>query len=395
MNILIVVSDLGLGGAQKVVISLANGLIGKHNIYLYDLFPEKRRPELYAEISERVKVIEYKPTFLARVGLKLLYAILRITPRSKGYARKLTYLEKKQFISKFSRKNKLDIINTHMWWADKFIVDTFGNNLPCTLVISPHGDHIHFSNDNDVANFQRDLRKVFDRAAYILYLSDNYLELISRLNLANGPALRKVTNGFNLCKPIAGKQNITEKVPFTFLIASRARADKGWKEAIECILLLQKAGYSDCRLVLAGDGELLDELKTNYPPEQYPFIHFLGFISDILSYIELSDIILLPTYHAEQLPTIIIEALFMGKPVISTDVGEIRNMLTYDNQMAGRIVPLVNGKPQRKELYRVMLEMMTNEEQRKRYSELAFRAYEKFNYASFIDEYERVFRMAK
>ena len=43
MNILLVIADLGLGGAQQVVINLANEFTRqKHKVWIFDVFPDLR-----------------------------------------------------------------------------------------------------------------------------------------------------------------------------------------------------------------------------------------------------------------------------------------------------------------------------------------------------------------
>jgi glycosyltransferase involved in cell wall biosynthesis len=391
MNILIVISDLGLGGAQKVAISLANGLAERHRVFLYDISPEVRKAEFIAEISGKVSLVKHESTFVEKLLLKSFYAILSLFPDSKRYEKKLTYREKKWFIKRFVTENKINIINTHLWWSDKFIVEIFGGSIPCPLVISTHGDHLLFSIADKIPKFLVSLRKVLNKATCILYLSDNYLDLIKRLQLSPLPKLVKVINGFKFEKPNDNTSLVVPKTKCIFLLASRATADKGWIEAIEAIILLHKNGFSDCNLLLAGDGEILCDLQGKYPPEKYPFITFLGFVANVLSYIQHSDIILLPTYHQEQLPTFIIEGLFMGKCVIATDIGEIRNMITHNNKLAGIILPLVNRKPLIEDLYNAMKELMNNKERREECAKISLLAYNKFSYDKFISQYENVF----
>ena len=107
MNILIAIADLGLGGAQKVAISLANGLAKKHRVFLYDLSPEKRKSEFISEISDKVSLLNYQLSFIEKNFLRMAYAVLRLFSISKEYEIKLTYLEKQWFIKRFVRGNKI------------------------------------------------------------------------------------------------------------------------------------------------------------------------------------------------------------------------------------------------------------------------------------------------
>ena len=85
---------------------------------------------------------------------------------------------------------------------------------------------------------------------------------------------------------------------------------------------------------------------------------------DPIDWINTFDIALLPTTYGESLPTVIIEYLFCGKPVISTDIGEIKSMLSYKDYVAGKIIKVINGKVSIEELINAMNDLqdvlMTN-----------------------------------
>lgn len=49
---------------------------------------------------------------------------------------------------------------------------------------------------------------------------------------------------------------------------------------------------------------------------------------------------MLTRFKSESFPLTILDCLFAGKPYISCDVGDIRNMLTQGADIAGAVVPL-------------------------------------------------------
>ena len=75
--------------------------------------------------------------------------------------------------------------------------------------------------------------------------------------------------------------------------------------------------------------EYLNFLKSLYDSE---FIEFLGEKShkDTLEELKKSSIFILPSY-TEGCPNVILEAMSLGKPIISTDVGAIREMLEEES----------------------------------------------------------------
>jgi hypothetical protein len=50
--------------------------------------------------------------------------------------------------------------------------------------------------------------------------------------------------------------------------------------------------------------------------------------------------VMLTTFKSESFPLTIVDCLFAGKPYIASDVGDIRNMLTTSNGVAGEVIEL-------------------------------------------------------
>ncbi|HIZ01560.1 MAG TPA: glycosyltransferase family 4 protein, partial [Candidatus Bacteroides merdipullorum] len=94
-----------------------------------------------------------------------------------------------------------------------------------------------------------------------------------------------------------------------------------------------------------------------------PYIHLLGRKGDVRSYFAMSDIGLLPSYFkGESFPLVLIESLMSGTPVIASDIGEIRNMLTNEaGEMAGIVFSLNDGKVPVDVLAQHIRELASNE----------------------------------
>jgi glycosyltransferase involved in cell wall biosynthesis len=84
-------------------------------------------------------------------------------------------------------------------------------------------------------------------------------------------------------------------------------------------------------LIIAGDGperatleRLADELRIS------PHVRFLGYVPDPSSIYHQVDIFALSS-DTEQMPISVMEAMASGLPVVSTDVGDVRQMLSTPN----------------------------------------------------------------
>lgn len=107
-----------------------------------------------------------------------------------------------------------------------------------------------------------------------------------------------------------------------FLFPSRALKTKGVMEFYEAASHYLDL-FDDAVFVHAGesvgDGAHGVSHQTLVAMER-PGLHFIGFHRDIYSLINASDVVVLPSFYREGIPRALIEALYFGKLVISTNV---------------------------------------------------------------------------
>lgn len=112
---------------------------------------------------------------------------------------------------------------------------------------------------------------------------------------------------------------------------SRIVKKKGIIEFINSIPIILEE-RQDVEFLIAGDGDLVewakDEIKKIEEKHDVN-IKFLGWIprKDILEYLKTLKILVLPTNHPEALPTIVLEAMSVGTPVLTTPIGGIREVI--------------------------------------------------------------------
>lgn len=95
---------------------------------------------------------------------------------------------------------------------------------------------------------------------------------------------------------------------------------KNQKFIIDTVDKLVKDGYTDIKLLLLGDGILLDELKT-YTKELgiSNNVFFIGYTKDTCTYYQISDICV-SSSRIEGLPFNIMEAMCVGLPIVASNV---------------------------------------------------------------------------
>ncbi len=123
--------------------------------------------------------------------------------------------------------------------------------------------------------------------------------------------------------------NKTAITTFTFI--GRLLKDKGIEEFVACAKHFKNIN-AKTKFVVLGDFDKenpstidRDELLTWISNE---IIDYKGFVDDVRPYIEESSCIVLPSYR-EGMPRIILEAMAMGKPVITTDTAGCRETVVH------------------------------------------------------------------
>ena len=126
------------------------------------------------------------------------------------------------------------------------------------------------------------------------------------------------------------------------LFLSRIERVKGIYEALDSFEVLKKE-YPSLKLKIAGTGGELTAATKYIEDKGLQDVELLGWISGeekAKAFTE-SDIYLLPSYHGEGLPCSILEAMAAGLPVISTDVGGIKDF--FEDGTMGHVVAMKNS----------------------------------------------------
>jgi glycosyltransferase involved in cell wall biosynthesis len=112
-------------------------------------------------------------------------------------------------------------------------------------------------------------------------------------------------------------------------------AVKGHRYLIDAVALAA-ASHPDLHVAIAGRGGEEPELRAQAARlGVQDRVHLLGFRSDIGRLIAAADVFVMPSL-SEGLPLALLEAMFFGRPIIATGVGEMPAVLEPD---AGVIVP--------------------------------------------------------
>jgi glycosyltransferase involved in cell wall biosynthesis len=350
-NILMVIYAFSTGGAEIGSIRLANELKEKGvaiTTLIGNFMP--RNPGVRNMLDPQVPVINYAQN----TDLSLLVREFGIEVIHTNHA-SLEYL-----IANFASKE-----------GDKFI-----------HVATMHGMYEMMS------NFEIDAKRYIDRIDHWFYIADKNLIPFKKYGYYLEDKFTKVNNGmrFDQMNPIDRKELGITGDSFVVCLASRAFAEKGWREAIKAISAAREITKKEIHLLLLGEGIVYEELVLDQLPD---YIHLMGNKYNVIDYFGGSDVGLLPSYFlGESVPLAIIECLAAGKPVIASDIGEIPNMITdANNNMAGIIVKLEKGSLVIDDLTSAIVRMATDQEFYNRCANSAKEVREKFSISPVTDVY--------
>ena len=202
------------------------------------------------------------------------------------------------------------------------------------------------------------------------------------IKLPNGMAPPQV-------EPITRQELDLPEDAFVLCCVSRAIPDKGWEEAIEVIEKARSLSGKDIRLILVGNGPVHDEYcRKGYPD----YIKMVGFHENSVGHYAAADMgMMLTKFRAESFPLTVLDSLFVGKPYIASDIGEIRAMLTTDDGVAGAVFKLDNWSIPVNDVARIVADFATSPQRCAQAAALAPKAAERFRIDVLIERYLAIF----
>lgn len=172
-------------------------------------------------------------------------------------------------------------------------------------------------------------------------------------------------------------------------MVARFEDRKGHRYAVQAFKKVIEGNplFSDLKLVLVGDGPVLDDIKELVASEGIGNnVRFMGHRNDYADYVASSLFLLNPSTGYEDLPYVIIEAMSLGVPVIGTDIAGIPEEI--EDGVTGIVVPPKDSAA----LERAILKMLSDEESRIRMGRAAQeRFHELFTMDKMVNNYLRLY----
>lgn len=283
-----------------------------------------------------------------RQGLSVMLLSAGLNPREDGVRRMLRndvpLIETAdvQAMKKIIHDFGIEALNTHQWHIQKYplqlpdVFDELGSHVASLHGMIEHGNAFGVTKDQ--------LETADQNVTTWVYTAEKNLGPFKDFNLYDpaSPRFTKLPNGMITSRivPVSRASMGIPEEAFVLCCVSRAIPDKGWAESIASVEHARAVSGKDIRLILVGNGPVYEDYCKTGVPE---FVHLAGFSENSVGYYAASDMgIMLTWFKSESFPLTIVDCLFAGKPYIASDVGDIKNMLSTSDDIAGGVIELTD-----------------------------------------------------
>ncbi|WP_454967732.1 glycosyltransferase [Gemella sanguinis] len=319
------------GGAEKILSTVIRNL--PKDKYDIDILEIEHFDKGYEPISDNVTILKSLQSYKQS---RLLRAILwRLRIYFPGIVRRLLVKDEYDIEVSFT------IMNPPFNFSKR-------NNVKKIAWI--HGSIEEFLNDEEKRNSHKKHLKDVDN---IVAISKKTRESIEEVFPEYRSKLCTIYNGYNFEEIIEkSKESVDIEVNSNSICSvGRIEENKGSDRVLEVIRLLHKQDKK-YHLYFIGTGTLEEELKRRvdqYGLQQY--VHFLGYQKNPYKYLKDMEL-LLSMSKQEGFPGVYVEALSLGIPFVSTDVGGAEELsqkgrfgkiINTDKQAVEEIIKYIEG----------------------------------------------------
>jgi glycosyltransferase involved in cell wall biosynthesis len=365
MNILIISSEL---------YPLKVGGIGVH-VYFVSMHLSKQN-HLFLLVPIESKSIKNK---LKTCRLHVNIFLIRLLPFPLSG---ISFIINAALVYLLHKRERLDIIHVHCADVSTTACGYLISKLSGTpFIVSAHGSEVRLKKNTFIKFVQRLL---ISKATVITCVSRDIMKILMNEYRVGREKIFIVPNGYDEAlslSPLIKLENY-----FKIVFVGSLREVKDPMTLIKGFEIIAKK-YSNIRLFIIGDGPKYREL-SNYCVKKR-LIEKVSFLKQLshektINMVAASDVFVLTSIE-EGLPTALIEAMALGKPVVVTNVGGIPEVVK--NEINGLLVP-----PRSPENVAKALERLLNDcELRKKLGRAAKESMQNYSWNKIAEKYERIY----
>jgi len=221
------------------------------------------------------------------------------------------------------RKNKIDLVHAHYILPPGLIAVICRAILGVKTAVTIHGSDIFVLSRKKI--LKNVIKYVLGKSDHVFVVSDSIKDEVLKLGVDEIQNKLKVTyNAVDVQKfrpdqesNFKEEMNLDPLKPVVLFVGNLV-----WQKGVEYLIRAKEFLNEDAEIVIVGDGPLFEEYKAIVEFENIEGIKFIGARIDIENIMPSADIFVLPSL-SEGRPSVILEAIASGKPVIATNVGGI------------------------------------------------------------------------
>ncbi|MCW8804538.1 MAG: glycosyltransferase family 4 protein [Ignavibacteriaceae bacterium] len=310
-KILYVITSLGLGGAENLLLSYLKKL--DHNKYKFYVCSLRKKPDdLLIEISRYAEVTN-------------LQISNRFNPNVIFYLLKLL------------RQVKPDIIHTHLFQA-RFYTTIAHLFYKHSILITHKHNNVNPRKHNVFIILEM-LSIFFNKK--VIAISQSVKNSLIKYEFVSEKKIYVLPNGIEYQKFLksANSSSLSNNKPIIIGTVCRLERQKG----ISYLLLAMKiilAKFPHVQLEIVGDGSLLGELKHfSRKLGISNSVNFFGKFADVIPFYKKMNVFVLPSLY-EGFGIVLLEAMAAGVPIVATNVDGIKEVVM--DGVSGILVPPKN-----------------------------------------------------
>lgn len=233
------------------------------------------------------------------------------------------------FARKLAKQNSYDLTHSFFSVPCGFISLLLKWQFKLPYIISLRGSDVPGYSERFVGLYRwvtPTILKIWKHADFVISNSQGLKELALRSNPQK--EIGVIYNGIDV-EEFSPAQQKGEQEEFTILCVSRVTPRKGIRFLIQAFKLLS-GRYHNARLVIVGDGnekKSLEDLVLSLDIREK--VNFAGVVGHekVATYYRKADVFVLPSLN-EGMSNVILEALACGLPVVATDTGGTKELVT-------------------------------------------------------------------
>ena len=260
------------------------------------------------------------------------FSLLPTYIEGKTFEKCLFYLNNIGKLVKKLMTDAIDIVHIHMSYKGsffrKYIVAKVCKIFKKKVVLHLHGSEFKLFYDKSNKIIQKLIINLFEKCDCTIVLGDYWKECI--LEIAPNARVEIFNNSINIPNSKVSRPDETINVLFLGVLIKR----KGIYDLLEVIRQLSQEGIlkeKNIKFIFGGDGKEYDAIKQKvYDYELVDYVELMGWVDSKLKneLLQKAHLFVLPSYN-EGLPMAILEAMSYGIPVVSTNVGSIKEVVIY------------------------------------------------------------------